>query len=59
MMKCCNASSNNPYVIQGTDLVNFLSSHNTKRSVVILDEFDKTSDEVQNGFLRIFDKGEH
>ncbi len=42
----------------GAALNNFLANHNGRQSVVFLDEFDKSSDEVREAMLLLFDSGE-
>lgn len=41
----------------GSPLNNFLARLNGKRGIVFLDEFEKTTKEVQNAFLIPFDEG--
>jgi MoxR-like ATPase len=42
---------------EGSPLNNFLSDQSGKRSVVFLDEFDKTSEEVRNSLLKLCEEG--
>lgn len=41
----------------GSPLNNYLSSEHGKRTVVFLDEFDKTTEEVRQSLLIVFDQG--
>jgi ATP-dependent Clp protease ATP-binding subunit ClpA len=41
----------------GSPLNNFLARNSGKRSVVFLDEFEKTTREVQNALLILFSEG--
>lgn len=42
---------------EGTPLNKFLHENSDKRAIVLLDEFEKTREEVWNGFIQLFDKG--
>jgi len=42
---------------KGSILNNFLSSHDKKRCVVFLDEFDKTDQKVREALLTMLDTG--
>ncbi|KAK5136796.1 hypothetical protein LTR08_002092 [Meristemomyces frigidus] len=44
---------------RGSQLNNFISDHDGERSVVFLDEFDKTELEVRNSLLLLLDSGEY
>ncbi|KAK3377599.1 ATPase, aaa-2 [Podospora didyma] len=50
-----------PYVgsERGSPLNNFLASHNGQRSIVFLDEFEKTTADIHQTLLIPFDKGEY
>ncbi len=42
---------------KGSEMSDFLSKHSGQRSIVILDEFEKTDMEVWNSFLKLFEDG--
>jgi len=42
---------------QGSILNNFLASHDKKRCIIFLDEFDKTTQEVREALLTMLDTG--
>lgn len=44
---------------RGSQLNNHLKDHDGKRTVVFLDEFDKTEQEVRNSLLLLLDSGEY
>ena len=44
---------------RGSQLNNFLADHSGQRTVVFMDEFDKTDKEVHNSLLLLFDSGEY
>jgi hypothetical protein len=44
---------------EGSKLNNFLAANSGKRSVVFLDEFDKTSQDIRNALLAIVQNGKH
>eukprot|EP00808_Paulinella_micropora_P004163 g60694.t1 len=50
----------NPFIgyEKGSELNNFMVEHDGKPCVILLDEFEKTTQQVQEGFLNIFDNGE-
>ena len=39
-------------------MINFLALHEGKRSIVVLDEIEKSSDDARDALLRILDLGE-
>lgn len=43
---------------EGSEFNNFIASNDGKRAVVIMDEFDKTTNDVRLSLLNILDKGE-
>ncbi|KAF1999400.1 P-loop containing nucleoside triphosphate hydrolase protein [Amniculicola lignicola CBS 123094] len=44
---------------EGSQLNNFLGDNSNQQAVVFLDEFDKTSKEIRQSFLELFDQGEY
>ncbi|KAJ4400290.1 hypothetical protein N0V85_005798 [Neurospora sp. IMI 360204] len=42
---------------KGSALTNFLAEHTAQRSIVFLDEFEKTEDEVRESLLKPFEEG--
>lgn len=42
---------------KGSQLNNFLSKHDKKKCIVFLDEFEKTTTDVHNTLLKLFDEG--
>ena len=44
---------------EGSALNNFIVAHSGRKGIVILDEFEKTSYDTQEGFLSVFDTGKY